>query len=224
MAWRSLRTASRLVVGRKLDLTVEGREWLPASGPAILAARHFHHLYDGCAIMASVPRPVHILVALDWVQNPIGKRVMGGACRAAGWPVVLRRSDQAAVDTGPAIQAVRRATRESVAHLRDGRLLLVFPEAYPNIDPGFTPKTDETSFLRFRPGVVRLAALAANEGRAVPIIPVGFSYRRGDRWQVDLRFGEPVTIGRNGEAEALREVEAAVRRLSTPPGTERGPG
>ncbi len=220
MAWRSLRTASRLIVGRRIDLTVEGREWLPKCGPAILAARHFHHLYDGCAILASVPRPVHILVALDWVQNPIGKRMMEGACRAAEWPVVLRRSDQATVDIGTAIQAMRRAMRESVSHLRDGRLLLVFPEAYPNIDPGFTPKKDETSFLRFRSGVVRLAALAANEGHPVPIIPVGFSYQRGDRWQVALRFGKPVTIGNGGETASLREIEMAVRRLSAPRETD----
>jgi putative membrane protein len=224
MAWRSLRAASRFLV-RRLDLRVEGAESIPPSGPTIIAARHFHHLYDGCVILAQVPRPVLILVALDWVRSRPGRFVLERACRAVRWPVVLRRDGPTAVDHVDAARAFRRAARETISLLRAGRVVLVFPEGYPNVDPGFTPKPDEAAFLPFRPGVVRLATLAAEQGIRVPIVPAGFWYRRGNRWQVVLRFGEPLTLDqRSQEEDVLRQIETRVRCLSAPPPGEFRPG
>ncbi len=211
-----MRAASRVLVKRKLDLRVEGAAHLPPRGPVIIAARHFHHLYDGCAILASVPRPVHILVALDWLTNSAGRFAMEKACRAAGWPVVLRpHGPSGAVDELAAARAFRAAAKDSLALLSAGRVLLVFPEGYPNIDPGYTPKQNDDEFLPFQPGVVRLASLAAGRGLTVPIVPAGFSYRRGKRWEVTLRFGEPIILaGRAQEQVVLRELETRVRSLS----------
>jgi putative membrane protein len=215
MPWRSLRAASKLVVKRQVDLQVEGLEQIPASGPAIVAARHFHHLYDGAILLAVVPRPVHILVALDWVQNGAARVGMDKACRAASWPVVMRRDGQHEVEPGVVARTLRQAIRETMTLLEDGRVVLVFPEAFPNIDPGYTPKTDEAGFLPFRPGLVRMATLAAARGIRVPIVPAGFGYERGKKWRVKLGFGEPVWVERRGdEGEALRVIEGRVRELS----------
>jgi putative membrane protein len=215
MPWRSLRAASKLVVKRHLDLRVEGADFLPPAGPVIIAARHFHHLYDGCALLATVPRPLHILVALDWVKNRAGRLGMEQACRAAGWPVVLRRDAETSVDDRDANRFLRRAMTETLELLKDGRVVVVFPEGYPNIDPGYTPKTHEAAFLPFQPGFVRLAALAARRGLGVPIVPAGFSYRHGDRWEATLRFGGPMFVQRRDEEESvLREIEQRVRCLS----------
>jgi putative membrane protein len=221
MAWRSLRAASQAVVNLRLDLRVEGSELLPPAGPVLIAARHFHHLYDGCALLATVPRPLHVLVALDWVHNRAGRRLMERACRAAAWPVVLRRDGPTAVGPSAAATALRRASRETLALLEDGRVVVVFPEGYPNVDPGFTPKPDESAFLPFQPGFVHLATLAAERGLRVPIVPAGFAYERGSRWRVVLRFGEPCCVERRNQAEAIRrEIEARVRSLSVPESTE----
>lgn len=210
-----LRAASKALVRRRLDLRVEGLEHVPADGPAIIAARHFHHLYDGAAILASVPRPVHVLVALDWLTNGAGRIAMERACRAAGWPVVLRTHGPAGVDELAAARAFRTAARRSTALFAAGNVLLVFPEGYPNIDPGYTPKADEAAYLPFQAGVVRLASLAAARGLRVPIMPAGFVYQRGNRWRVTLRFGEPLTLaGRTEESSTLRELESRVRVLS----------
>jgi putative membrane protein len=217
MAWRSIRAVSQAVVKRRLDLHVEGSEFVPPTGPVIIAARHFHHLYDGCALLATIPRPLHILVALDWVRSRPGRIAMDSACRSASWPVVLRRDGATAVELGDAARALRRATRQSVSLLRAGRVLLVFPEGYPNVDPGYTPKQDEDAFLPFQPGFVRLATLAGEQRLRVPIVPAGFRYERGRRWRVDLRFGEPLVVEARGQEEAVRrEVEARVRLLSGP--------
>ena len=215
----SVRAVCRLAA-RRIDLRTEGLENLPAAGPVVLAARHFHHFWDGCALVATVPRPVHIVVALDWIAHPVGRRMMAWACRAVRWPVVYRtdhpgrpaRSGAGGPIDGAAAQ-LRASARDCVALLRADRVLLVFPEGYPNIDPGYTPKLDESSFLPFRPGFLRFVALAQRAGAApVPIVPVGLDYRRGDRWHLTIRFGSPVLLGPADDRDALlREIEAWVR-------------
>ena len=75
LAGRFIRVACRLLVQR-IDLRVEGVEHIPASGPVVIAARHFHHLWDGCALIAASPRPLHVVVALDWLHQPVGRRLM----------------------------------------------------------------------------------------------------------------------------------------------------
>ena len=215
VAWRFLRTSGGMLIRRNLDLQIDGIEHLPEQGPVIIASRHFHHLYDGAAIVSAVPRPLHILVGLDWVRNPFVKVAMTRLCAAADWPVVLRRDGSTSVDEAQARQELRRALSESLDVLERGHVLLVFPEGYPNIDPGYTPKPNEDAYLPFQSGFVRLATLAAAKGMQVPIVPAGLAYTRGERWRVQLRFGEPVTVERRQDEPAvLAGVEAEVRRMS----------
>lgn len=215
MAWRSLRAASKRLVRQQLDLRVEGAENVPAHGPVIIAARHFHHLYDGAVMVSIVPRPVRILVGLDWVRNPAGKIIMRRLCRAASWPVVMRPGETSTRQDGDISRVLRQAVGESMKTLEEGHVLLVFPEGYPNVDPGYTPKKDDREFLPFQPGFVRLASIAARRGMKVPIVPAGFSYGRGQQWQVVARFGEPVWLDhRREERSVLEHVEAEVHRLS----------
>ncbi len=214
-AWHALRFAARMVVRRKLDLTVSGMKHLPEKGPVILAARHYHHLHDGCAVVAAIPRPVHILVGLDWVDNPVGRRVMDAACAAARWPVVLRRKALDARLSSEELRALRVSMQESLELLQDGRILLVFPEGYPTIDPSYTPKSDDSEFLPFQSGVVRLASAAGARGVRTPIVPVGFHYTRGERWTVQMNIGEPVFVeSRSEEPAVLEALNREVRRLS----------
>jgi 1-acyl-sn-glycerol-3-phosphate acyltransferase len=225
MSQRSLRLGARLIVARNLDVRIEGLEHLPRTGPALLACRHAHHLYDGCVLLGCLPRPIQMLVALDWVASPRGRKVMERACGLARWPVVLRserlqpgHATASAYTAAEGGRYLRRAVRDALTLLQEGRILAVFPEAYPTIDPRATPKADQEAFLPFRTGVVRLAEMAQRGGSApVPIVPVGLAYRSGRRWQATLRFGRPVTItSRMDRTCVLGAVEAAVRQLSTP--------
>jgi hypothetical protein len=103
--------------------------------------------------------------------------------------------------------------------LRAGLPLLVFPEGYPNVDPSYTPKTDDDEFLPFRPGFIRFVALAERDGLTrVPIVPVGLEYRRGDRWRLTIRFGPPITFAPGVDKdERVLAIEEQVRRLSSSP-------
>ena len=222
---RVLTTGAKVLDARGMELRVEGAENLPSSGPVLVAARHYHHLNDGCAIVATAGRPAHILVALDWVKGGLGRGLMERACRMARWPVVLRddglagQADGSAYRAGESRRYLRRAVRESVELLRAGELLVVFPEAYPNIDPAYTLKRDD-AFLPFRPGFIRLVEMAERDGQTrVPIVPVGFAYEPlpGKRWQVMMRVGAPVWLDRaTDRAHVVRIIEDQVRALSVP--------
>ncbi|CAN5515471.1 hypothetical protein BH23CHL4_BH23CHL4_26560 [soil metagenome] len=55
----------------------------------------------------------------------------------------------------------------------------------------------------------------------VPIVPAGFHYARKDRWEVDLRFGEPAEQGAaKSTTDIVKHVETCVRRLSAEPDGE----
>ena len=69
MTRSTMRAWARATVARRLDVEVEGLQHLPREGPLLIACRHVHHLYDGCLLLTAVPRPVHLLVALDWAAD-----------------------------------------------------------------------------------------------------------------------------------------------------------
>jgi uncharacterized membrane protein/1-acyl-sn-glycerol-3-phosphate acyltransferase len=225
MALLTLRVGSRVISKRNLDLNVEGVENVPRSGPTLIVARHYHNVYDGVALFTTLPRPFHILVALDWAQTRWQRFGMELACSLARWPVVLRgerlnQSDaraRSAYTASEALGYLRRAVRDAARLLREGKALVIFPEAYPNIDPHYTPKQDAHAFLPFRPGFVKLAELAERDGRArVAMVPAGLTYtRQQKRWQVMLRFGKPLFLHEYANHQELaRCIEASVHALS----------
>ncbi|MBX5458501.1 MAG: carotenoid biosynthesis protein, partial [Thermogemmatispora sp.] len=110
--------AAFLLWRRHLRIVVEGGEHLPASGPVIVAARHYHHLYDGCLLLRAIPRPVHILVALDWAGTRWQRRLMELLCALAGWPVILRPERLRASEASAADSAYR--AEEVAPYLRRG--------------------------------------------------------------------------------------------------------
>lgn len=210
MAWRSLRAASRIILAQKVDVQVEGVDKVPEQGPVIVAARHYHHLYDGCAVLAAIPREAHIVVGLDWVKPGLGARVMQRACRAARWPVVDRAGDR-----WQRASALRRAQDDVLALLREGRVVLMFPEGYPVVDPEPSPRGEGVDLLPFQAGVAYVARAAARDGLRVPVAPAGITFGEGERRRMTLRFGEPVLAGADASiADVTREIEERVRGLS----------
>jgi len=220
---RAMRLIARALAARRLETIVSGLENIPAHGPALIVARHYHHLYDGLAFFAALQRPFHIVVAVDWAQSRAIKIFMEFLNRLARWPTVLR-ADAPALGAShlfsrrDRIRYQRAALRESVQLLAEGRLLVIFPEAYPNVDPTYTPKSNAEDFLPFEAGFVNIArAVERCTGNGVPIIPAGLRYDRGEVWTAHLKFSK--ALQRNSlmnRREFVRSVEEKVRKLSDP--------
>jgi 1-acyl-sn-glycerol-3-phosphate acyltransferase len=219
-SWHFLRACARWTTSQKTVLTVTGLEHIPARGPVLIAARHYHHLYDGSALFATIDRPLHVIVGLDWVGKGPLSYVMKRLCTSARWPVVMRASG----DEIGRVRVFRKALRETTELLREGRVVIVFPEGYPNIDPHSTPKRGE-EFLPFQAGFLKFARVAESAGVGpVPIVATGFSYRKLDagdsstgkrEWAIHLAFGEPFFLrDMADERSGCIAIEAAVRRLS----------
>jgi putative membrane protein len=216
MSWKFLRGFSQRSIAKKADLTVLGLENVPSRGPVILAVRHVHHQIDGEALLATLPRPIHPMVATDWATGGFGKRLLTFACRQARWPTVIRGNSPFSTDQGERGRLNIRAFRDALQLLREDRIVAIFPEGFPNIDKNPTPKQRDDDMLPFEPGFVRLAQMAARQGVHAPIIPVGFRYERGDRWQVTMQFGAALAIRDRNTAEIIADAERAVRELSSP--------
>ncbi len=217
-----------LLAQRRLNLTVEGSDNLPASGATLIVARHFHHFYDGSLLVANSPRPVRIMVGLDWIQQRPLRSLMELACRSVSWPVILRRDGPAFANSSSVyegnemISYLRSAVRESVSLLRSGEVLAVFPEAYPNIDPAGSRKPEAGDYLPFSNGFARLARMAEGDGTTkVSIVPVGFAYEmdspNAGKLNVTMRFGAAIEVSPDeSTADLVRRAENEVRMLSRP--------
>ena len=225
---KSMRLLARSLAAGRLQTVSSGTEHIPASGPALIVARHYHHLFDGLALFAAIPRHFHIVVTLDWVQNAAMRWSMTQLTRLARWPVVLRadalmrKNDSGASQFRHAFSLAdveryqHNAFRQSVQLLVDNRLLVMFPEGYPNIDPTYTPKTDNDRFLPFRRGFVAIArATERRLGTSLPIIPTGLCYTVGKRWIAHVRFSQPVKRESFASGnDLIRYCEEKVRQLS----------
>jgi len=203
-----------------IDLQVEGVERVPATGPAMLVCRHYHHLYDGAALVRSIARPVRIVVGLDWAKDARQRATMERLCRLAGWPVVLRdpgRGNAWGQGYHPEerLAYTRAALLRSVELLRRGELLAIFPEGYPRVDPQGNATGDE--WPPFAGGHISIALRALRLGLDVPLIPAGFAYAGPPEKpaSIVLRFGAPQYLrSPRAREDVERSLQSTVRALS----------
>ena len=123
-------------------LRVEGMENLP-SGGAVLVANH-QSVVDIPMLLSAFPRPVGFLAKRELGEIPL----FGKAMAAAGNLFVDRDDPRDAV----------RMLREAGARLRDGRLVVVFPEG---------TRSGDGSIGEFRTGAFYLA-----QKSGAPVVPV----------------------------------------------------
>jgi 1-acyl-sn-glycerol-3-phosphate acyltransferase len=175
----------------------EGLQNIPAQGGVLLAANHISHLdpiYTGLVVHRARRVPRFLAKHSLW-RTP----VLGSALRGSGQIAVYR-------ETADAQQSLRDGTKA----LKDGKVVVIYPEGTITRDPAGWP-------MRSRTGVARLALTAD-----VPVVPMvhwgtrevldGYNkrFRPFPRKDVTLRCGEPIDLseyrGREVDAHLLREV------------------
>ena len=193
-----------------VDLTVEGAEHIPRTGPVIVASNHIGYL-DFAFVMLAPPRPrreVAFLARGDLFE----RRFTGSALRALGQIPVDEHGDPA---------GTMRSARE---HLERGGVLGLHPEG--TVNPTFLP-------LRGKSGAIRLA-----QQTGAPIVPTSVwgSQRLLTKWRpaawpergigVRVTYGEPYVPTPGPASRSTRElmeritvlVERAIAEEAAPPG------
>ncbi len=179
-------------------LEVRGAEHVPTVGRAMIVANHSSVL-DPPVVAVAAPRPLHFLAKAELFSIPLFGRLI----RAVNSRPVRRGGSDP------------RALREALRILKDGKVLLVFPEG---------TRGPEGVLREGRAGAGMLALLTG-----APVIPAyiqgtGTALPRGRRLprpvKVRVSFGPPLSFGESdGEHRKERylrasgEMMAAVARL-----------
>ncbi|MFN3375874.1 MAG: MFS transporter [Burkholderiaceae bacterium] len=179
---------------------VQGDEYLPAQGAAILACNHVSFV-DAVLLMAASPRPIYFVMDHRIFRVP----VLGWLFRLAkAIPIAPYKEDAATYEA-----AFERATQV----LREGDLLAIFPEG------GIT---QDGRLQEFKGGIMKILDRARKEGIEAPVIPMALTnlwgsffsrvergtamvrpFRRGMFSRVGLNVGAPVAP-REVQPERLR--------------------
>lgn len=180
-------------------LRFRGQHHVPPSGPAIIVCNHVSFM-DALVVGGASPRPLRFLMDKPIFDSPWLNWLFR---RVGAIPVDADRRDPG---------SVRRALAEVSRALRQGEVVMVFPEGR---------LTTDGEVQRFRRGLELILARDA-----VPVVPAGIAGLWGSwtshhggkaltklprRWRarVALTFGEPMSAN-----EASRcNVEARVRAL-----------
>jgi len=191
------------VVRSWVRLDMRGAEYVPASGPVIVAANHVSYFDPLClgVFVDSAGRQVRFLAKSELFERPLMRFIMLGA----GQIPVYRESRDASRSLSAAVEA-----------MKDGAAVAIYPEGTTTRDPGFMPGPAKN-------GVARLAALTG-----APVVPVGMwgahllftrgkigPFRRGIR--VVVRAGPPIDLGLGPDAthEELNEGRDRVMEAIT---------
>jgi 1-acyl-sn-glycerol-3-phosphate acyltransferase len=148
----------------------EGFEHIPPEGPALVACNHISYLdplAHGYFLVKAGRRP-RFLAKIELFRNPIAGPVLRGAKQI---PVRRGSGDRAPVEFGSKA-------------LREGEVVVVYPESTVTTNEDFSPARGKT-------GIARLTLATG-----VPVIPLavwgsGPVWRRRDR---SLRFGRPIWV------------------------------
>jgi 1-acyl-sn-glycerol-3-phosphate acyltransferase len=189
--YRILRVIGRALIRCTLDVRVRHPEYVPSSGPVLLASNHSGFL-DGPLVAAFVPRPASFLAKSELFR--------GWLVRPLGW------LGQIPVDRG---RPDRTALRRAVAVLEGGGVLGMFPEgtrgagALESVQHGI-------AYVALRvPSVPIVPVACLGTERALP------KGARLPRWRsrVEVVFGPPFTLEAPADPRTRRAVAVAAEEI-----------
>jgi 1-acyl-sn-glycerol-3-phosphate acyltransferase len=168
------------------------------------------------------------MIGLDWVSTRTTRWLMENLTRGCAWPVTLRSNEDRQGDGEPGFEAAsayrpnevgpyqQRAFRQCVELLGRERVVVIFPEAYPVIDPHTFRKPRRETLAPFKPGFARAAVIAARRhGRPVSVVPVGIRADAANQRKLDFGYGQPKLVTAASDVKSLvAQVRADICRLS----------
>ncbi|MEP6914802.1 MAG: lysophospholipid acyltransferase family protein, partial [Acidobacteriota bacterium] len=187
---RFFRTGLGTVLRVATDLRVNGLEWVPAHGPAILAVNHLSSM-DVPLAFAVLPRPVIMLAK----QELRGSRVLDWLLADIGRAIYVNRGDGG-----------REALDRAIAVLASGGIVALGPEGRRSA-AGLTEGHTGVAYLAAQARVPVVPMAAWGQEQLAP------SWRRLQRAPINVRFGPPLVFtGASSSGLELRGFTDAVMR------------
>jgi len=171
---------------------VTGRGHVPKSGGVLLIANHTSYV-DPPIIGAVSPRPVHFMAKAQLLKIPL---LGGWMSRSHTFPVRRGTPDRAAL-------------RHAIELLRDGKVLLVFPEGSRSPDGRLQPFEDGAAFIALsaRARVVPAGIIGARR-----VLPLDSPVLRPAKLRV--QFGPALDLSEMHDRKLTRDMlEDASRRM-----------
>ena len=173
----------RQTLGRVFRLQIQGLEYLPATGPAIICPKH-QRWEDIPMIGAALPLPLHYIAKAELFRQPFIRELLGAW---GGVPVDRQRP-----------RATLSSFKKLLPLLEKGACIVLFPEG---------------TYFRDRVGpgkhrlIQLLLKLQGQNGLApLPFIPVGLTYRPRDLgYDVALNIGPSLSSPDSRQAMALTD-------------------
>jgi len=191
VAWKFAQVFCRIFTTCCFDLKVFGKKYVPHEGGVLLVANHQSYL-DPVLVGVRLDRPLNYIAKSELFENRHFAKLLRWL---HSFPVHQGHADVGAV-------------RETIARLRAGRALAIFPEG---------SRTNDGELLPIERGV-SLIVRRAN----VPVIPVAIdgSYQA---WPINesmfrptnirLVYGPPMELSGLNEQEILRKIEGTLREM-----------
>jgi len=183
-----------LILKALCRMKVSGQNYIPKKGSFILASNHLSYL-DPLVIGIACPRRLSFMARHDLFCNPIFSWWL---YKVGVFPVKRESRDPSAL-------------KEAIRLLKDGNVLLVFPEG---------TRGREGSFLEPQPGIGFLADKAG-----VPLIPAfvkgtGRALSKDDKFirphKISVYFGEQISLERRMPyQEIAKKIMESIRQLSS---------
>ncbi|MBI2883123.1 MAG: 1-acyl-sn-glycerol-3-phosphate acyltransferase [Candidatus Methylomirabilis oxyfera] len=186
---RSLFTISRLlclaIAKLAFRLHVEGQEFIPRTGPAILAANHVSYI-DPIIIGIAIQRPVRFMAKKELFRMPL----FGWLLRQFGTiPINRYRTD---------VQAFKRAT----SLLEAGEIIAIFPEGTRGDGVDLRPAKPGIGLIAARTGAPVIPTFHRGTGK---VFPRGAWLPRP--YRITVKFGAPCLFA---QKQAEREQDQVV--------------
>jgi 1-acyl-sn-glycerol-3-phosphate acyltransferase len=184
-------------------IDVEGRELLPATGPALLAVNHPNALVDSMVTAFVFPRRLRFTARATLFTNPMRAALL----RSVGVVPLIRQKDVAAMGASGDTNRNVGSFDALIAALKEGGASMIHPE-------GITG--DHTSLAPLRTGAARIALQARDAGvRALKLVPVGLTFERKDtpRSRVYVQVGEPIDVDAWPRVDADRDARDMTAEL-----------
>lgn len=209
MIYSLLRSASAVALRwYYADVTIVGRERVPATGPLLVAVNHPNALVDVLVAGRAVSRRLMFTAKATLFSNPLAAAFL----KSLGVIPLRRASDEG----GTASRTRNAEAFDAVADaLARQAAVLIFPEGKSHDEPSIAP---------LRSGAARMALHAMNtrDARGIRVLPIGLIFERKDRPRSRILaiVGDPIEVdafvgdGQDAVALLTAEIDRRLRTLT----------